>query len=387
VQGEARRDAESRCSVCHAEEEPHEGRLGETCGDCHGSESWTTTSFGHEGTDFPLTGSHASADCDLCHPASSYQRTPQACASCHRSEDAHLGRLGPLCGDCHEATEWKDGAFDHPGVTGFGLVGRHGKASCNDCHLVKGSKASPKLDKNCAACHIAQDDHDGSFGRDCESCHSPKGWSPTLFDHRRDARFALSGGHGSLDCTQCHHGVLGRESLSKTCVGCHSEDDLHAGQLGDKCDACHTAYSWSGSISFDHDMARLPLLGMHAVAACEDCHSNPRFRDTSTKCVDCHRKDDIHESTLGVACEECHNPNAWSAWRFDHDRRTSFSLRGEHEGLECRACHSASVPRGTSLSARCDACHSLDDPHRSGFGSRCETCHVERSWNEIRPTR
>ncbi len=387
-QGTVHREAPSQCVSCHEQNDPHSGRLGETCENCHDTSGWSKNSFDHDKTDFPLLGAHASADCDLCHPAEAYDQTPSACSDCHASEDSHRGRMGPDCGQCHTLTSWRDAAFDHAKDTKFALVGKHQEVRCNDCHLDKSVNRSSgnfrKAEMTCPSCHDAQDDHEGSFGQSCNDCHTPSGWKKTTFNHKRDARYDLSGAHVSLECTQCHRGVLGKESLPIQCSECHSESDLHAGQLGAQCQSCHSSISWIKNVSFDHDMSRFPLLGIHAVAACEDCHSSSRFHDTSKDCLECHAKDDIHERTLGSDCEGCHTPNAWSLWRFDHDQQTSFSLRGEHTDLACRACHSSSTTGGARLSPQCDACHSLDDPHRGSFGTRCQTCHSETSWSDTR---
>jgi hypothetical protein len=296
----------------------------------------------------------------------------------------HRGQLGAACGDCHGTAVWREGSFDHDRDTKFPLTGEHRGTRCNDCHVATGTTAAKDLDASCLACHSAQDDHDGSFGTRCESCHSPRGWSRSLFRHDRDAHFALAGAHASLDCTSCHHGVLGRESLPQRCVECHAESDLHGGQMGRECDSCHGARAWSRDLTFDHDITAFPLLGMHAVAGCEDCHAGKRFRDAPEACSDCHARDDVHEGRLGDDCARCHNPNGWTLWRFDHNRSTDFPLRGEHAGLDCHACHTAKSGDKIRLSSGCESCHSLDDPHRGGFGARCETCHVERSWKDVR---
>ena len=381
------RETPGLCVDCHREDDRHDGQLGEECGDCHEAASWDTAQFDHDETDFPLLGAHASADCGLCHPGDRYENTPTECKDCHASEDVHRGKLGSACADCHETEAWKEGAFDHEKGTDFPLIGEHQEVRCNDCHLTEAVGAAKDLDTNCFGCHAEQDDHDGSFGEECEKCHSPRAWNRSIFDHERDADFALQGAHGSLACTNCHHGVLGQETLSRKCSECHSESDLHDGQLGDRCESCHSSKSWTRDLTFDHDMTNFPLLGMHVVASCEDCHEDRRFHDTSGKCVDCHKRDDVHERRLGSNCGDCHNPNDWNLWHFDHARSTDFPLEGKHAGLECVACHSAPVGDSIQLSKNCGACHSLDDPHRGGFGDRCETCHVERSWEDVRMPR
>ena len=230
----------------------------------------------------------------------------------------------------------------------------------------------------------ADDDHSGRFGTDCEGCHAEQGWKKTTFDHGRDAKLALEGAHRELTCLACHPGVLGQEKLGKDCAACHAGDDVHRGQEGKQCDACHEQRSWTGRVAFDHDLGAFPLLGLHALVACEDCHRAGTFRDASTACRDCHGKRDVHEARLGSDCALCHNPNGWGHWRFDHDGQTHFALRGAHAGLDCLACHHSPVQGGIQLSNRCESCHALDDPHRGDFGSGCGDCHGEKSWRDTR---
>jgi hypothetical protein len=117
--------------------------------------------------------------------------------------------------------------------------------------------------------------------------------------------------------------------------------------------------------------------------ACEECHATPVYRGTERSCVGCHAVADKHERRLGSACETCHNPNSWRAWRFDHDTQSSFPLRGAHAEVACTACHRAAVEGKITLEASCFSCHATDDPHRGAFGSGCEQCHGERSWGDV----
>ncbi|MDE0886053.1 MAG: cytochrome C [Myxococcota bacterium] len=387
VSGESYREAPGLCIDCHRDDDRHDGQLGEDCADCHESKGWDSARFDHDETDFPLLGAHLSADCGLCHPGDRYEETLSECKDCHASQDSHRGKMGDACGDCHTTQEWEEGSFDHDENTDFALVGEHSEVACNDCHLSKVTGLAKDLEPSCAGCHAVQDDHDGSFGAKCEDCHSPRGWARSVFNHEREADFPLEGAHGELSCTTCHHGVLGEESLSRECSDCHRESDLHDGQLGTRCDDCHGAKAWTSDLTFDHDMTAFPLLGMHVIASCGECHDDKRFHDTSGACVDCHAEDDEHDRALGTGCGDCHNPNAWSLWRFDHALSTDFPLKGAHQDLGCQSCHSVAATDSVQLSQSCGACHSLDDPHRGGFGERCETCHVERSWEDVRMPR
>lgn len=159
------------CIPCHTKDDVHKEKLGKECLSCHGEASWKKdTKHDHALSRFPLRGKHADAKCDACHKTKLYKDTPIACAACHAKKDAHEGRLGPGCGQCHNVTEWKHTRFDH-NDTKFRLTGRHAKATCYSCHSVRHvDKAT--LPTDCYACHKSQDRHRGAFGRNCGKCHT-----------------------------------------------------------------------------------------------------------------------------------------------------------------------------------------------------------------------
>jgi len=126
-----------------------------------------------------------------------------------------------------------------------------------------------------------------------------------------------------------------------------------------------------------------PLIGMHAVAPCEECHLSAAFQDAKLECLACHRTDDVHQQKLGKACADCHNPNAWSLWEFDHNTHTKFQLDGGHEGIDCLACHKRPVTGEISLPSSCVACHRQDDIHDGNFGRYCNQCHNSTTFDEV----
>ena len=131
-------------------------------------------------------------------------------------------------------------------------------------------------------------------------------------------------------------------------------------------------------------MASFPLVGLHAVVPCEECHLNAVFKMTASNCNTCHLTDDVHEQRLGQRCELCHNPNGWSLWEFDHDFQTDYPLDGAHEGVDCLSCHERDASQGIELSTTCADCHRTDDVHDGQFGSYCERCHVTQSFDVVR---
>jgi Cytochrome c7 and related cytochrome c len=374
----ARRDAPVECFACHEKDDSHNGSLSEDCGKCHDEVKWTQTRFDHNETKYPLTGAHQSASCVGCHVGAQYKDTPTECISCHAIDDAHNGRFGRLCGDCHTTKSWKQEGFDHFKKSGFALRGAHASTACVTCHRQPPGKR--KLPENCAGCHSSEDIHAGRFGAKCGDCHKPEKWAKVRFDHAERTKFALRGAHGKASCESCHSGPVETAQMKSECIDCHASDDVHRTNLGAECGECHNQDSFSGRIRFDHGLTKFPLLGLHAIAPCESCHVDHTFQRDDVSCFSCHRADDRHERTLGTKCEKCHNPNSWDVWRFDHGERTEFPLLGAHENLECSACHRKPMTFGVQMVQNCVDCHSSDDAHRGGFGRDCKGCHTSKAW-------
>jgi hypothetical protein len=379
------RDAPDRCVDCHADDDVHAGSLGKACADCHTEQVWGEARFDHDRTRFPLAGKHRDADCGLCHPGGRYERTALDCRSCHGLDDVHLGGFGADCERCHSAEGWKKTKFNHDRDTKFPLRGGHRAAACESCH--EAGKLEPLPAADCSSCHRADDPHRGRYGARCEQCHGESDWRSTIFDHDRSTNFPLRGAHQEVTCRECHTGRVYEEKIAAGCNGCHEKDDVHRGQQGTECVACHNESGWASGVFFDHDLTRFPLLGLHAVSACEQCHLNERFKEARIECSSCHEDDDVHLRRLGSGCEDCHNPNGWKFWRFDHDTRTSFALRGAHEGLGCHACHKLARTDAGRVAADCAECHARDDRHFGAFGLDCGRCHGDASWRDVELTR
>ncbi len=373
-----RREAPLDCIGCHRKDDAHGGALAETCGDCHDEVAWKTTRFNHDLTNYPLKGAHETASCLGCHVGNRYKQTPTDCVSCHSIDDAHSGRFGKKCGDCHTSTSWRQEGFDHGNKSGFPLVGSHAKATCVTCH--RQAPGERKLPKDCSGCHASEDVHAGRFGSACGDCHKPEKWAGIRFDHAKQTKFALRGAHEKIGCESCHSADVKKTKMDSRCVACHKRDDVHRESLGSNCENCHNAESFSSRVLFDHGLTAFPLLGLHAMAPCESCHTSHSFKKDELGCYSCHRADDKHKRTLGATCESCHNPNGWDVWRFDHDQRTNFALEGAHENLDCAVCHRQPKDTGFQMAQTCVDCHSGDDAHRGGFGRDCSDCHGPKAW-------
>lgn len=365
--------SKAECKVCHTD---HKGRSFDIV-------QLNRETFNHGFTNFALKGAHKRAGCEGCHVKDvgktvKYREAAGRCFDCHKTNDPHKGRLGEKCDACHSEEAWRQvKPFDHS-KTRFSLVGAHAEVACAICHVGERYKDLPRT---CISCHRLQDKHAGRYGANCETCHAPKKWATISFNHDKATKFPLRGGHAKIACERCHTGDLYRDKLSMACVSCHRKDDPHNGQLGSNCQRCHNETGWRQKVSFDHDLTRFPLLALHAVVPCEECHRTQSFKDAPRECVSCH-SDTHHVGRLGPNCATCHNPNGWTRWRFDHDKQTGYPLTGAHHALECHACHRQTNVAKVTAPTNCYGCHKQDDAHQGAFGRACEKCHDTNTFKQ-----
>jgi hypothetical protein len=378
---ESWRKAPATCVGCHKNDDVHRGQFTVSCGDCHSSVTWTGGKFDHNKTDFRLTGAHQTLSCNACHIGGRYKHTPKTCIGCHATDDEHRGSRGSECGKCHVTKEWKTAKYDHLKETGYALLGVHADIDCLACH--RSGNYKDKIPKDCTGCHAADDAHATRFGAKCDDCHDNEKWHPVTYDHAVQAKFPLNGAHAKIDCYACHTAVVTTQSLPKDCAGCHRSEDPHAGKLSGGCETCHGESAWTTDIAFDHDLTKYPLLGLHRVVSCAQCHSTLAFDRAPLTCVECHSHEDVHKGGLGKKCETCHSPNGWSLWVFDHAKDAHFPLVGAHSKLQCAACH-RDPPGTVKMSQQCIACHQKDDRHLGQYGMQCDRCHSAYSWKGAR---
>ena len=359
------------------------------CKDCHTDHRGRTENiapiteqtFDHERTDFPLRRAHANSkkvECKACHtPKVKYRDTPSDCYACHKKDDKHKGKVGSACSDCHTDKNWKDVRFDHD-KTRYKLRNKHVEVPCKGCHENDRYKETPM---DCYSCHKKDDKHKGQEGTKCEECHDDRSWEKTPFDHNK-SRFPLMGKHAKVECKKCHLTPAFKDA-PLDCYACHMKDDKHKGTYGEKCETCHAESDWK-TITFDHDLhSKYPLRGRHVTTKCESCHKGHLYRDkTPSDCNVCHKKDDKHKGRFTEKCGSCHTERNWQLLLFEHDRDTTYLLKGYHRKTTCEACHKGTLYKDKTPTD-CYACHKKDDVHRSNFGAKCEKCHDEQRWKTV----
>lgn len=91
------------CLGCHRKDDVHHGNMGRDCARCHNPNAWNVWQFDHKKeSGFELSGAHARLECNSCHTRPAGQvKLARDCASCHSTDDVHLGQFGRRCERCH----------------------------------------------------------------------------------------------------------------------------------------------------------------------------------------------------------------------------------------------------------------------------------------------
>jgi len=429
------------CGDCH--KDPHAGRLGAGCTDCHDETRWKPVSFAHTGAKHPglsLAAGHAPVACRACHDRGNLAAPSKGseCVSCHRP--VHDAPFGRACDGCHSSIQWVGlprsvGLAAHP-RTVYPLTGRHSEATCASCHRpdLPADRRFRKLSfARCADCH--EDRHKGEFASadrgECKPCHTTSGFHPTLFgpDLHAATTFPLLGRHMAAPCSACHTSPRPRVDLQiskKACGDCHANPhgDQFAKEMAQAgCAHCHDPRGWDLP-KIDHSI--WPLLGAHATAQCDSCHHptpedrksgrGASYRGLPRNCGGCH--DDIHAGQFrltrpALECGKCHSAKTFKIPDFDHAAVTGWALTGAHEKAPCAKCHpsakvgaEAAVVRWRGPSKECKFCHANPHEQHSAVGATnampgpltvasavhgvfdtpCESCHTTSSWKSLDAT-
>jgi len=400
------------CISCH--EDIHRRQFKASCESCHDTGSWKSSgrSYDHSRSRFKLRGKHESVGCEKCHKvqmdgalegAVLFKPFPSIrCVSCH--EDVHRGKLGTICEDCHNESNWKQTRrerFSHD-QTGYILKGAHAAVECKLCHKAGEAEYRPRHE-NCYDCH--EDIHRGEFRAEpwlnrCQSCHGEQRWIPALYGLREHSRsvYPLTGAHRATPCTACHKtaGSWVFRLQEKKCLNCHATPHPRGFERFGSCESCHGTESWRTE-NFDHSRSGYDLEGKHQSLRCVQCHtkmetvtgsagmtsagpdSGQRETDLSVKgtlCENCHEDEHAGQFTLAgnrIFCERCHGASTWRITNFDHNVQSNYRLDDTHQKVPCGKCHLSSTAgagrsvlqyRGTP--ERCEDCHKVSGYETKG---------------------
>jgi hypothetical protein len=248
-------DTPIACGSCHTEPEMHRGMFSEDCATCHNAQSWSPAildgkQFEHaKHTGFSLQQHLFDANeqpirCNDCHQSDLKAFDVQTCITCHSLDDAsasfmqqHTAEVGLSCKQCHDGVDRME-YFDHNSV--FPLQGRHAGVACLACHTDYNFIETTAA---CVQCHAEPAIHAGSFGLQCQYCHTDQAWQPAQL---RQHRLPLDhGGQGEIKCQTCHT----QRYDEITCYGCHEHqpEPIQASHLAagvsledlPRCAACH----------------------------------------------------------------------------------------------------------------------------------------------------
>lgn len=352
-----------------------------SCEKCHDTQNWTTIKFNHSlYTRFQLTGLHSQLKCTDCH-SNGFHNTSMACVSCHLNDMAHTKNPDHIragfskeCSLCHTTDTWKPSIFNHNSGTNFPLNGAHLKADCNQCHIINYANTSTE----CVSCHLKDylaarnPDHvKANFSKDCQTCHTTSGRSPSKFNHNTATNFPLRGAHIGLDCKKCHQNTY--KGRSTACFSCHSNDyykvdypNHDKGGFSKECQICHDEKSWKEN-KFNHTVnTSFPLTNGHNISDCKACHTTI-FRGTSTTCISCHQKDYASMQAEGhekqkypVDCENCHTTKKFKGASFHHDS-DHFPIFGQSHKNVWQTCYDCHINRSDFSEYSCTNCHEHSD--------------------------
>jgi hypothetical protein len=228
------------------------------CSMCHNTIAWTTATFDHSTTGWPLTGSHQLqpagkvVQCTDCHIGNNYTFTAANtdCYGCHQPAWLSTQSLGGAvpnhitagfptsqCSTCHDTLLWADGKFDHS-TTGWPLQGAHVTTPCSSCHMGASPFSLTSANTDCYGCHQAAwlstqtlggqvPNHIAAqFPTTCVTCHTTwvtTGWLGATLTAAQHTWFRIPH-HGSV-CSDCHQVLTNYATFS--CINCHTQPSAH----------------------------------------------------------------------------------------------------------------------------------------------------------------
>jgi hypothetical protein len=235
------------CVSCHLKDyqgttNPNHASAGfpQQCEVCHSTVTWTTATFNHTATGWPLTGAHANVQCTQCHTSGNYNLTSTACVNCHlknfqgTTNPNHVASgLPQQCDVCHSTAAWTPATFNHNN-TSFPLTGAHTSVACANCHVNNNYTSLPT---DCYGCHktnyqgTTNPNHvSAAFPTTCATCHTTTTWLNATFNH---TYFPVNHGGANGVCATCHTNPNAYTVFQ--CTNCHAKgntDNDHRGVGG-----------------------------------------------------------------------------------------------------------------------------------------------------------
>jgi hypothetical protein len=394
--------AQSECSVCHLDTTVTGGfantifytnvhvNYDNGCEGCHSTTYFPLPSAAAKD---PATHLPTSQDCHYCHinmvpggflaANSIFNHTGISgnCESCHdgSTRNRNAGARGKIddptpphqdttleCNYCHNTTNFADAYPDHtiPPVVGN---------RCDSCH--DGVTAKGKIDDPTPP-HVPVPVVNG-VEQDCNVCHVPGAFKPSVFDHV-----------GITDnCASCHDGSI---SAVTTKPATHPAVPINPATSTEyDCSRCHNTTAFAGA-KFDHT---------GITGNCASCHDgttapgkNGTHVPTSDDCAVCHQTtgfipalfDHTPAQINGKRCDSCHD-GVFATGKVDAPNTHPTTTQ------DCGYCHSFKQPfsagtvNHTGITSGCNAagCHTptgygryyTTPPHVDPAGD-CVACHA-----------
>jgi hypothetical protein len=237
------REAPKECFGCHKKDDKHAGNLGDQCAECHAERDWksTTGRFSHDRTKFKLRNAHADSKikCNACHKdVRSFRHTALDCISCHKKDDKHENQLGSRCEQCHGDKSWKTTQFDHA-LSRFALTGRHISTPCKA--VTKQAVTKTRLAIVSLVIKQRQAQREVWNAPKPATTHEPGPFGTLTIPVAPATGWA----HTARSRESCHRAPApkGKNAapVGASCVACHSGEDVHDGQFGNRCEQCHSS--------------------------------------------------------------------------------------------------------------------------------------------------
>ena len=208
-----------------------------------------------------------------------HAETTCAAEGCHAEDDAHKGRLGNKCEQCH--VETGDNIFNHNTMSTFQLDGKHLEVRCADCHPSVTFKPRPTT---ASAVTPSRRCTRASTAPRCEQCHTTRTWEDIKPLHDV-GDFSLKGAHDNIACERCHRDNRPLAGSGNLCINCHRQDDIHS----TRCRRAAASATRSGRSRRRGSITAAVgcnLTGLHRTIACFDCHQNGNFAAIAPQCVE-----------------------------------------------------------------------------------------------------